>query len=344
MSNIDQKIVDWYQRNKRNLPWRENNDPYKVWLSEIILQQTRVDQGTPYYLRFIKKYPSVEKLANAKEDDVLKLWQGLGYYSRARNLHHTAKFISKELNGQFPNNYSDLLSLRGVGSYTAAAIASISFKQAVAVVDGNVLRVFSRLFNDPSPINEEKTKKKVFKKLNELIPAENPSDFNQGLMELGSLICTPSKPKCSECPIAEHCLAKEANTIELLPNKSKKTKITKLKLDFFHFLDQNNCTLISQRPENGIWAKLYEFPNIESASKKEIKDFPKKISKASEFINTTSFTHVLSHRKIEANFHFIRCEKLLKHNNYAKIDLSTINNLALHRLMTKYLESYNIFD
>ncbi len=344
MSNLDKSIIDWYQRNKRSLPWREDNNPYKVWLSEIILQQTRVEQGTPYFLRFLNEYPTVKELADAPEEDILKLWQGLGYYSRARNLHYTAKLIRDEYNCVFPDNYDELLKLKGVGSYTAAAIASISFGQAVSVVDGNVLRVYSRLYNDPSPINEEKTKKKVFTDLNKLISDKNPSDFNQGLMELGSLICTPKNPKCPECPVKEHCKALEAQTIEVLPYKSKKQKVKKVQLDFFHFLDKNNATLILQRPENGIWAKLYEFPSIENASKQEIEKFPFKISSDFELIKSTSFTHILSHRKISANFHLISCETLLEYPDYAKIDFSTINNLALHRLMTKYLESYNIFD
>lgn len=344
MKGFPQNIIDWYERNKRPLPWREDTEPYKVWLSEIILQQTRVEQGTPYFEKFIDHYPNVHDLAEASEDKVLKLWQGLGYYSRARNLHTTAKYISQKRGGIFPDNYDELLQLKGVGSYTAAAIASISFNQPISVVDGNVLRVYSRIFNDESPINEERTKKNVFQKLNSIIPPENPASFNQGMMELGSLICTPNNPKCNECPVQFFCKAYIGGTQLELPKKSKKQKVTSLNMDFFHFMDSKNQCFITQRTSKGIWARLFEFPNLENSSDEEIHQFISENSKNSTLLKSISFKHILSHRKINARFHFIRCEKLSEDSSFKRIDFSTIHHFALHRLMTKYLESYNIFE
>ncbi|MEZ5198566.1 MAG: A/G-specific adenine glycosylase [Bacteroidales bacterium] len=204
---FSKKIIRWYRDNKRELPWRKTTDPYKIWLSEIILQQTRIDQGTNYYLRFITQYPDRESLANASEEEILKLWQGLGYYSRARNLHKTAKAISQDLNGVFPNTYEDLVKHKGIGEYTAAAIASIAFGVSKPVVDGNVLRFLARFHGVSLPINSSEGKNEIKKLVEELIDQEQPGDFNQAIMEFGALVCKPQNPDCKSCIFKHECIA-----------------------------------------------------------------------------------------------------------------------------------------
>ena len=281
MINFSQKLLKWYKINQRNLPWRDVDDPYKIWLSEIILQQTRVQQGMPYYEKFILTFPTVYDLAKASEDEILKLWEGLGYYSRARNMHFTAKYIVEELHGKFPNNYADLLKLKGVGNYTAAAIASFAFKEAVAAVDGNVYRVLARIFGIKDDIMSNQAKK-IFQSLaNELIPKNQPDIFNQAMMDLGSMVCKPKQPLCETCFMQEECFAFRHDEIVNLPVKSKKIKVKKR---FFHFLLLENADkniVIEQRSDNDIWKNLYQFPLIETnleASEDVIQsEFEKKI-------------------------------------------------------------------
>jgi A/G-specific adenine glycosylase len=220
-----EKIISWYKKNKRDLPWRYTLDPYKIWLSEIILQQTRVAQGLPYYNSFVTKFTTVKDLANASESDVLRTWQGLGYYSRARNLHHTAKLIYDSYNGIFPDNFEELKKLKGVGNYTAAAIASFAFKQRVPAVDGNMMRVFSRYFEYKEPIDSPKAQKDFFRIGLELIKKVDASDFNQAVMELGAIVCSPKNPKCNECPLQNNCVAFANKTQLIYPIKSKKIKV-----------------------------------------------------------------------------------------------------------------------
>ncbi|MFB0925151.1 MAG: A/G-specific adenine glycosylase, partial [Vicingaceae bacterium] len=221
---FSEKLIVWYNEHKRDLPWRKTTDPYQIWLSEIILQQTRVNQGLDYFNKFIKKHPDIHSLAQSSEKDVLNLWQGLGYYSRARNLHFTAKYISNELNGEFPTEYKDILNLKGVGEYTAAAIASFAYKEAYPVVDGNVYRVLSRMFGIENPIDSTEGKK-VFKQLaTELIDTKNPDTYNQAIMEFGALQCTPKKPNCEDCPYLLECFAYKNGLITELPKKEKKIK------------------------------------------------------------------------------------------------------------------------
>src|SRR5690606_34778677 len=264
MINFSQKLIKWYETNQRNLPWRATDDAYKIWLSEIILQQTRVQQGLPYYEKFILAFPTIYDLAKASEDEVLKLWEGLGYYSRARNMHFTAKYIVAELDGKFPNNFTDLLQLKGVGNYTAAAIASFAFKEAVAAVDGNVYRVLARIFGIKDDIMTNQAKK-IFQSLaNELIPKNQPDTFNQAIMDFGSMVCKPKQPLCEECFMQEECYAFRNNEITNLPVKSKKIKVKKR---FFHFLLLENADkniVIEQRSDNDIWKNLYQIPLIET--------------------------------------------------------------------------------
>ena len=218
-------ILSWYQENPRHLPWRETQDPYKIWLSEIILQQTRVAQGLPYYEAFSKAYPSVQALAEAPEEEVLRLWQGLGYYSRARNLHACAKYIWNELGGNFPNSYASLIQLKGVGSYTAAAISSFAFGEVQAVVDGNVFRVLARYFGIATDIASGKGKKEFEALANQLIPKNSPGEFNQAMMDFGSRCCVPKNPSCEECPVSNTCFAFQKGLVGSLPVKINKTKV-----------------------------------------------------------------------------------------------------------------------
>ena len=257
-------LISWYLINKRDLPWRNTINPYHIWLSEIMLQQTRVAQGLPYYMAFTAAFPTVFDLANASEQDVLKLWQGLGYYSRARNLHATSKYIAENLNGKFPDNYHDLLKLKGVGEYTAAAIASFSFQEIVPVVDGNVFRVLSRYFNVTTDILSAKAKKEFTELAFEVICKEKPDVFNQAIMEFGALQCVPRNPNCTICPLQNSCYAYGYNKINDLPVKIKKTKVKHRFLHYLFILDLDNKTTINQRVEKGIWHNLYEFPLVET--------------------------------------------------------------------------------
>src|SRR5690554_730198 len=221
---IKLELILWYLKNKRNLPWRNTTNPYYIWLSEVILQQTRVNQGLEYYLRFIDEYPNVKRLSNAKEDDILKMWQGLGYYSRARNLHAAAKYITNELDGAFPTTYKEILKLKGVGPYTAAAISSFAFKLPHAVVDGNVNRVLSRVFNIDTPINSTQGKKQFQEIADACLSHSQPDIYNQAIMELGATICKPTNPDCENCPLLYKCISRKENTISLRPVKIKATK------------------------------------------------------------------------------------------------------------------------
>lgn len=311
MNNLSQKLLKWYYINQRNLPWRAVDDPYKIWLSEIILQQTRVQQGMPYYEKFILAFPTIYDLAKASEDEVLKLWEGLGYYSRARNMHFTAKYIVAELDGKFPNNFTDLLQLKGVGNYTAAAIASFAFKEAVAAVDGNVYRVLARIFGIKDDIMTNQAKK-IFQSLaNELIPNDQPDIFNQAMMDFGSMVCKPKQPLCEECFMQEECFAFRNNEIANFPVKSKKVKVKKR---FFHFLLLENADkniVIEQRSDNDIWKNLYQFPLIETnqeATEEIIQSEFKKIFSKNQLTDfqelTDYFTkHQLTHQQLHIRFY-----------------------------------------
>lgn len=254
--------MEWYRANGRELPWRGIDDPYKVWLSEIILQQTRVAQGMPYYLSFTKAFPTVAHLAKASEQEVLNLWQGLGYYSRARNLHAAAKYVANDLDGVFPNNYRDLLKLKGVGDYTASAIASIVFNEPKAVIDGNVFRVVSRLFLVEDNIADTRSKPVFAQIANELLDRERPGDFNQAIMDFGAMQCSP-KPECGTCPLTKHCRAYELNSQRELPVKIKNLKRRKRYFHYF-YLHHNSLIYLKRRSGKDIWKGLYELPLIET--------------------------------------------------------------------------------
>ncbi len=342
LSNIIQK---WYNENKRDLPWRETNNPYLIWLSEIILQQTRVDQGYSYFINFSNKYPTITDLAEAEEDEVLKLWQGLGYYSRARNLLATARIVAEKHKGVFPNQYKDILALKGVGEYTAAAIASFAFNLAYAVVDGNVFRVLSRIFAIDAPIDSSKGKKLFNELAEEILDKKHPGAHNQAIMEFGALQCTPNNPNCTECPASPICLSYAKNEAQKYPVKQGKTKTRNR---YFYYLDirLDEYMYIKKRTEKDIWQNLYELPLIE---KDEEADFLQ-ISNSPLFIllkekggiisvdETMKLKHILSHQNIFATFYRIHISKEIN-NNLMKIRVSDIDKYPVSRLVHKYLES-----
>ncbi|WP_459926392.1 A/G-specific adenine glycosylase [Flavobacterium covae] len=306
--NFSDTIIAWYQYHKRDLPWRRTTDPYLIWLSEIILQQTRVIQGLPYYQTFIKQYPKIQDLAKAEEQEVLKLWQGLGYYSRARNLHTTAKFLTEHKKGIFPNNYKDLQKLKGIGEYTAAAIASFSFNECVPVIDGNVYRVIARYFGLDLDISLPKTKQAFFNLASEVINPNKPAEFNQAIMEFGALQCTPQNPNCAICPLQSSCYALGTNNVANLPIKTKKNKTTDRHFHYLLVIDKNQKALYQQRIKKDIWLNLYELPLIEVSKKEKTSIIQDKILEQYSNIKTITLlkheqiNHKLSHQNLNINF------------------------------------------
>ncbi len=262
MKEFSDKVIQWYSKNKRALPWRQNPSPYKTWLSEIILQQTRIAQGLGYYTNIINKYETIQDLAAGKESEVLKLWQGLGYYNRARNMHFTARYLVEKNRGHFPNTYEELIKLKGVGRYTAAAIASICFDEPIPVIDGNVYRVISRCFLIDIPIPSNRAYHYFKGRLAELMDARRPGDFNQGVMELGALICIPKNPHCKQCPLRDHCAARRENRIAAYPFKAEKKRRSNRYFNFL-LIRCDGELLMLRRNQKDIWAKLYTFPLIE---------------------------------------------------------------------------------
>ncbi len=342
-------LINWYLKNKRDLPWRNTTEPYKVWLSEIMLQQTRVAQGMPYYLSFLNEFPSVFDLAEASQEKVLKLWQGLGYYSRARNLHETAKYVASELNGKFPENYTELKKLKGVGDYTAAAIASICFNEAVPVVDGNVYRVLSRYFNIETPINSGSGNKEFKALAAELLDKENPSLFNQGLMEFGALQCKPKNPLCETCPFNEACLALKYDKIQGLPVKLKKTKVKKRYFNYLVFASEDNKTLLQQRIGKGIWEGLYEFPLVETPapveehsliSEEKFKEIVGNKPVEINIYNEAPIVHKLSHQHIYARFWLVQIKEL----KGKAVSLKNIRKYPVPVLIQNFLEESDFDD
>ncbi|MBV5343686.1 A/G-specific adenine glycosylase, partial [bacterium] len=261
--NISKALTNWYNQNKRELPWRDITDPYRIWISEIILQQTRVNQGMRYYLRFVERFPDVKTLAVAEEDEVLKYWQGLGYYSRARNIHKTAKIITEKHKGIFPKNHSDILLLKGIGEYTAAAICSFAYNQPYAVVDGNVFRVLSRVFGIETPIDSTSGKKEFTQLAEKLLDKKEPGLHNQSIMEFGALQCVPVQPDCGVCPLQTVCKAYSLNMADKLPVKATKTKVRERFFNYF-YIEYQDKIFIQKRSEKDIWQNLYELPLVES--------------------------------------------------------------------------------
>lgn len=293
MANIQRAILSWYDQNKRDLPWRTSKNPYFIWISEVVLQQTRVEQGAPFYDRLITAFPTVEALAHADEEDVLHAWKGLGYYSRARNLHKAARQIMDMYGGDFPTQYMELIKLPGIGAYTAAAISSISYNEPVAAVDGNIIRIVSRLLDIQDPVELATTARLIKEYANEILSIDRPGDFNQALMDLGSLICTPKSPTCPECPALDFCLARTSKTQHLRPVKKPKKKAVNRFLHFKIKMNQGKIQMIQQQ-KGSIWENLYLFPFDEYSSEDE---FLATLRLESNVLISHS-VHVLSHQRL----------------------------------------------
>lgn len=330
--NFTNLLIEWYLQKKRDLPWRNTTNPYPIWLSEIILQQTRVAQGMPYFYAFLESFPTVKELAIADEQQVLKLWQGLGYYSRARNLHQTAQYIANELDGVFPNSYAGLIQLKGIGEYTAAAIASFAYNEPVPVVDGNVFRVVSRYFGIESDISAGKTKKEFTALAAELLSKEQPALFNQAIMEFGAMHCTPKNPDCENCIFNSSCVALQKGLVGQLPFKSKKIKIRKRYFNYIVLQDKKGNTKIQQRTDKGIWHNLYEFPLFETTQEEGFETIAPLIKNNADFgdsivsiqeANPISLIHKLSHQHL-----------------YIKFWKVTINNTLTDGLNPKQLRTF----
>lgn len=341
-------LIGWFGANKRDLPWRKTKDPYKIWLSEVILQQTRVAQGLPYYEKFVEHYPTVELLANADSQEVLRLWQGLGYYSRARNMHTTAKIIVQDFGGIFPKNYTGLLKLKGIGPYTAAAIASFAFDEKVAVVDGNVYRVLARVFGIETDISSHEAKKIFSTLANDLISDTSPSTYNQAVMEFGAIHCTPNKPDCMFCVFAAACVANATSKQSFLPVKSKKVTVKNRYFDYF-VIKQNSQILMHQRSEGDIWTGLFDFYLFESTEKLVIldeieDDFLLKILPKSTIKNCSkSIKHLLTHQRIEARFwDIILNESIDLPPDYRFYTVQEIEQLPKPILIENYLKREEI--
>ncbi|MEI9919178.1 MAG: A/G-specific adenine glycosylase [Bacteroidota bacterium] len=344
MKDFSIGIIEWYEENRRNLPWRETKNPYKIWLSEVILQQTRVNQGLPYYLKFVETFPSVIDLANAAEDSVLRLWQGLGYYSRARNLHRCAKVITEKYDGIFPSTFEELLQLPGIGSYTAAAIASIAFDRKVAVVDGNVYRVLARLFGVAKDISSTEGKKYFWELANELISPDRPGDHNQAVMEFGATHCTPLAPKCGTCPFNKKCVALSRDMVGQLPVKEK--KISKRTRYFYYFiLRDGNRIAMKKRTARDIWNGLYEFHLVEAESNKKLTQLVKNdklLALLKGVHEAGSIRHVLTHQVLEIRFFEAAAENLTKHKkllgDLSFVSMKKAQNMPKPIAITRYLE------
>jgi A/G-specific adenine glycosylase len=339
------KLIQWYNQNKRDLPWRNINDPYLIWLSEVILQQTRVAQGLPYYLKFAEYYPTIIDLAEAEQQEVLRLWQGLGYYSRARNMHATAKLIVDEYNGIFPDNYNDLLKLKGIGPYTAAAIASFAFKEKVAVVDGNVFRVLSRLFGIETDISSHEAKKEFSQLANELISEKQPDTFNQALMEFGATFCTPANPQCMFCIFQENCIARLHGKQAILPVKSKKVKVKERFFNYF-LIEFNGNFLMRQRQTNDIWEGLFDFYLIENDKLINIDEVEDRqiinvLRNGTVHYYSENQKHILTHQRIEARFIHVEINSEIEFGeNFKYYSINEIDKLPKPILIEKFLKKY----
>ncbi len=350
MDSFTQEIYNWFNSNKRDLPWRKTTDPYKIWISEIILQQTRVAQGINYYNNFIEKFPSVFDLANSSEDNILKLWQGLGYYTRARNLHFTANFIVNEYNGVFPRDFKTIRSLKGVGDYTAAAIASIACNLPHAAVDGNIYRVISRFYGISTPIDSQKGKTEIQKIANDLIPIKNPGFHNQAFMEFGALQCVPKSPDCYSCPLENKCYAANFKLTNQIPVKEKKIKQS-TRYFYYYIFECNDSIILEKRTEKDIWKNLHQFPLFES--KTELSD-TETINLNIPFVTnqkanlksiSVSYKHILTHQTIYARFiHFEVEEYNLNDSNFIRVNKKDIYKFAVPKLLENYLKTINMLE
>ena len=337
-------LIYWYIQNNRELPWRKTKNPYFIWLSEIMLQQTRVAQGLSYYLKFTTTFPTVFDLAKADESTVLKMWQGLGYYSRARNLHFSAKQIANELNGEFPSTYNEIIKLKGIGDYTASAIASICFNEPTAVVDGNVYRVLSRYFGISTPINSSAGIKEFKALAQSLIDESKPGTFNQAIMDFGALHCKPQNPLCDTCPFSDSCVALEKKITKELPVKEKKIKVRKRYFNFMVIKTNDNKTILSERKGKGIWQGLYQFPLIESEKIINKEELISSEEFSNLFPNDTTITlfnekeivHKLSHQHLYTQFWIVETAS----SSEIKINWNEIEKYPVPILIANFLETF----
>jgi A/G-specific adenine glycosylase len=342
--NVSEILENWYNSNKRDLPWRSSGSAYHIWLSEIILQQTRVNQGLEYYYRFLKQYPSVTDLASASIDDILKLWQGLGYYSRARNMHKTAIRVVENYNGIFPSEVIELLKLKGIGTYTAAAISSIAYKKPVALVDGNVYRVLARVFNIAEPIDSSKGRNLFNKLAHEILNIQRPDIHNQAIMEFGALVCLPQKPLCNQCVLSELCIARRLGTYSGLPVKKAKKK-NRIRYFNYLFIIQQGMTFLNRRDEKDIWHSLYEFPLIETSDAVTVDKLRKNATLPFrdeinlEWGNTRTYRHQLTHQTLICSFTLIHANIPLSLNpsKYIPVSISRLTEYAVPRAIDRYL-------
>ena len=344
-SFFTRELLDWFSENARELPWKKNKDPYTIWLSEIILQQTRVEQGTPYFLKFIKAYPTVKDMALAEQDEILSLWEGLGYYSRARNMHYTAQYIYRVHDGIFPTKYDDILRLKGIGPYTAAAICSFAYDEARPVVDGNVIRVLSRYFGINDFVDETSTKKQIQLLAEQCIDKNHPSSYNQAIMDFGSLVCTPKNTACKQCVMSVHCLAYQFDQVQEIPKKSKKIK---KRHRYFHFfvISDGKSIVLEKRAKKDIWLALYQYPLIELEKDQKIEE--SHVKKMLNPLGITSYDRVwtddlvykqtLTHQYIHARFYHIHVNESIKSNSipYYLVDFKNLRNFAFPRVVNDY--------
>ena len=340
-------MLHWFEENQRALPWRGETDPYKIWVSEIILQQTRVNQGWDYYLKFIERFPDVKSLANAPLQDVLHVWQGLGYYSRARNMHTAAQQIMQNHHGVFPHHYLEIKKLKGIGNYTAAAIGSIAFNLPYPAVDGNVLRVITRIFGIYEDIAQQKTVRNITQLCEKLMDKESPGTFNQALMEMGAIQCTPKNPNCEVCPFVNQCIAFEKQHVSLLPVKSNKIKIKERFFHYFIFIKEGK-TIIEQRTANDIWKNLYQFPMIETDTACDTPFAPfakilcafavKKFSNNEVFLKEVK--HKLTHQHLTIRFYLVKDYFPELQNNWLVVALEDSEKYPFPIALTRRDENY----
>ena len=346
MDEIVVRLFDWYDSHCRDLPWRSTRNPYHIWISEIILQQTRVAQGYDYFVRFIERFPTVESLAEAPEDDVMRMWQGLGYYSRARNLHHASRQIVAM--GGFPTTYEGIRALKGVGDYTAGAIASFAFDVPSVAVDGNVCRVWSRVFGIDEPIDSARGKQLINEVAQALLPPSAPAKYNQAVMEFGALQCVPRNPDCTSCPLAHKCMALAQGRVEQLPFKSHRTKVMPRYLTYL-YIHNGESLLLHKRTADDIWKNLYELPLIETPSELDADalfataEFARWHSLLPAYAykgNVQGIKHVLSHRVLHASFHELEVQGALPcPEGFVVVPFDELNRYALSRLIERYMEA-----
>ena len=331
---FSEKLIEWYRVNKRNLPWRLTKQPYKIWVSEIILQQTRIEQGEKYYYAFLEKYPNISELAKTNDEELLKVWEGLGYYSRALNMLKASRVVLNNYKGIFPSNYDDLIKLPGIGDYTASAISSICNNEVQPVVDGNVFRFLSRMFKIDLPIDKLKTKT-YFKKLGfKLIDVVNPGDFNQAMMDYGSMICRPKKFQCHKCLFSSNCKAFNSNTVMLYPFKEKRIKIKHRFLNYIFIITNDRKTLIKKRNGNGIWKNLYEFPLIETKKESSVNEIIKELDfKYLKFISEKKIKHKLTHQQLNISFFTFKVSNF----DNDLTDIKALSNYPFPRPINKFI-------